>query len=411
MLARILSMPVMFSVWGPLKTGEWLMLSAIPLQFAMISNLGISSVTAIEIAAAVEQKQLRKASYIYTESGKVVLAACLTVGTLLSLAFWAMRSRLQGIAPAENVLLIVGALLAAMLIRQLANTFHALLRATGYLDASIYLAGSMQIAFLVLGIFYGVGMLKIGLGALAVVAVVIAFSELAIVACLGSWLGAGVRFSTTRFRSKRIKRLLKRSTGYLGLPTLETLSNQGLLLLAGVLGTPESAAVFAAIRTPNNIARQAATALGQSFEPELARIRSNKNRLTSLHKKLRLLTLVAIALIAIVFVFLGEWVFELLTSGKAVFDGPTFWCVYIATAIHALWLADARVLLVLKNYRPIVVAYAVGITVAAISAPLLFPTLQLFGIAVSLLLIHLVAFTLIQLKTPRTSQKSLVVEI
>lgn len=377
---QLLAIPLFLTGWGPEQYGIWLAITALPLYFYAISDLGFINLAANDMAMKRARNEIAEVIVVFQSTAVVVLvASALFVALALTVVSVVPFLHLLKI-PTEHAdaavasLMILLAQLPLVLVLGLVN---AGFRADGkYAFGALYQGTARLLDGLVPAVVaYLHGSLFSAAASMLIVkslSVVIMFLLLRYQV---RWLKVGV----ARANYQTISSMLGPAIVFLAMPLSHILQNSGTTLIVAAVMGPVAVATFNIIRTLGNLAFNAFGIVMNSVWFEMSSLlgggqlelaRAVSRRVSSLSFWL---ALTAAAFLALA----GVPILRMWTRGTVEMNYALFYLQLTSIVIASLWRVSGVVLLATNNHR----LYTIPLLAAAIVQLIVtWSTLDRFGL-------------------------------
>jgi O-antigen/teichoic acid export membrane protein len=348
-IIQLLSVPLLAATWGAERYGMWLMLSSAPTYFAL-TDLGFSVAATSEMTMACARNNRMHAVSAYQS----VWLLSLVVNASILLAFFPL-------------------LFAAHLPLRLPHwviehgpTLYVLLVYAAVAQCSrIVLAGLRSNGLYAEGTFVHDGLMFLESAAVLLCALTIAdflycaltylFFRVLIITTLNAWLHRAVPHLRLGFRHASadvLCRLSPAAFSAMAFPLAFAINTQGLVLIAGGLLSPASAAILVPVRTVSRLAVQMTGALNRATMPEFAAAYASQDR-PAINKVIRLNLFVLLTVLlpgSIAFALLGDSVVSIWTRGVILPDKHFVAIMAAAMFAHGIWHFSSNLLLSINKH-------------------------------------------------------------
>ena len=225
--AQIVSVPILLHHWGTRVYGEWILLSTIPMYFAM-SDIGFGNVAGNEMTMLTAAGKRNEALEVFQSISLLITAISIALSVLLAPAIWYVpierwfQIRLISIHDARLILLLLG--LSSLLTLQ-EVLFHASFRCIGK-----YALGTTAKSAVQLGTFLGV-IVSVSFGATPLLVATITMLINAAGTFALWWLLRRqidwIRYGVRHARLSTIRRLLVPAVSFMSFPVSSILQSPG----------------------------------------------------------------------------------------------------------------------------------------------------------------------------------------
>ncbi|MCW5936385.1 MAG: hypothetical protein KIT11_03650 [Fimbriimonadaceae bacterium] len=382
LIIQLVMIPLLLGNWGAELTGEWFILSAIPVYLAM-SDLSFGT-------TAGSQMTMLAARGDYIGALKVVQSAWVLV-TAVSAALFLVFLGLTAALPLASILnlhlmsdpeakAIMVVLLCQVFVAQQGGIIESAYKASGhYARGTFFLSTLRLVEFLI-----GVGLLLMGadpwLFAMAGLAArgVIYYLLWMDIRRLCDWLYPGF----THCHLDLMKPLWGPAISFNAFPLGYALSIQGFVILVGVSLGPAAAALFNPMRTMSRAVNQLANAIGLTAWVELSRAlgRDDYEFARHLHRRVTQIAIWVVGGTILLLALFGGAIFQFWTHGRLVFEPDTFALLLVASLIGSLWGVSYVVALAINRHQKLAVLFIISAGLGLGVGAALIGTLGLKGV-------------------------------
>tara|TARA_R110002074_G_C12555300_1_gene667049 strand:+ start:1149 stop:2354 length:1206 start_codon:yes stop_codon:yes gene_type:complete len=369
-------LPLMLYLWGDVKYGLWLVLTAIP-SYLAIGDFGFSLAAANAMTSAVAKGTVREANAIFNSTLFLTTASCLLLGFLVFVLLSSVSSisSFQAVAiESPEALITLGLLAVSTLLTLSWSVFGAAFRADGQYAFQLMVQNitrAAEAAAIIVSASVCDSLIWPAL-ACVVVRLLSYLSSLYLVKRRIPWIDyrlADVQFGVYR-------RLWHPALAAMTFPLGFAFVVQGATILVGHLLGLAAVPAFVAIRTFARLIMQATAILSYPMIPEIS-IAYGQNDSAALRRLVRLslvLTfLVALILVPMELIF-GQATIGLWTSNGVSVSFIDLSVIVLGTAIQAIWWNFSVVLLGLNRQSEysyfFLVSSGVGIILGYFLAPI-----------------------------------------
>jgi O-antigen/teichoic acid export membrane protein len=386
-LGQILLVPVFLAVWGEHLYGEWLTLSAVAAQMALL-DLGVQTFVLNRLNQCYARGELdayrrvlHSALYWCLALAAVVLALVGTAALLLPIESW-FRLDLTGHDIAATVAILLGLQVVATVPFGLVSGIY---RTVGEYPTGMMVHNVQRVLFFVLtgtAVLAGGGLVHVALVQL-VPLVLALFWVLFDLRRRHPELSVGVSA-----REPGLARsFLGPSSLFLFIRAGQATTIQGSTLLVGALFGAAAVTLFVTLRTLCNLVRQVAASAVHTLWPELTALeaRGDHEALRGLHA-LAQKTITAFSLAAVVALHLagGDFV-QVWTQGEVRFDPRLLDAFLLLLLCQTPWLTSSIFLMATNRQRVVSIAYVASSVLGLALGALLAHPLGLPGLVLGLL--------------------------
>ncbi len=342
-LVQLLSLPLYLYYWDAARYGQWLMLSAIPVYFAM-SDGGMLPVAANRINMLVAGGMGEQANAVFQSALALVLAALFSIATAGALVLLSLDNTVLD----ADSRLALWLLLLMTLAGFFGGLFDAAFRAHGAYARGVMFANGLRLAEFA-GLAAGLAIFPTFTGAAA---------GALTGRCLGSlllMLYCRHRFPALHWRLAHaslaeLRALLRPALSYLAFPLGNSLAIQALTLLVGTLFGTVVVATFNTYRTLSRLVLQVVSTLGHAVWAEFSRLygAGEAARLRSVYRRAMLLGATASLAATLAMVPAAPYLLQAWTHGRIGFELEPFLLFALATLFGGI-ASVPRVLLMSTN--------------------------------------------------------------
>ncbi|MBB4122697.1 lipopolysaccharide biosynthesis protein [Martelella radicis] len=389
---QLLLVPILLAVWSVDLYGEWLLISAVPIYFAM-SDLGFLQAGSNELARRASQEDetsvrvfFREYTSLATVWSSGILGVFIIAVFLLPLHDWFNLSLLSP----EQMRIAFVALLSSSMVSMNTNALLAGLRVRKLFHIGLMIrAGGAYLR--ILATFIQVYFFASGPAEVAIQNLFFAILEYAACALLLKRVDLAPTFWMVSGRSEKLWPLLLIGLEYMLMPLAYSFSMQGMTVATGAILGTAAVAIFGTHRT---LTRTATTALQMFVQPlraEAGLMQRNEDvpALRELLIRLSRVTFWMSLIAAIGLVLFGGAIFRYWTHGRIAFESSVFLLLLLASVLEGIWRIAATVRLGSNKHRPLVWGFAAFSAVGVASAFLLGPHWGLAGMAVAVIIPNL----------------------
>jgi O-antigen/teichoic acid export membrane protein len=348
---QVLSVPIFLSVWSLEQYGTWLIVSALPVYFA-VADGGFVSVAINKVTMAVEQGDWPQANRIFQSTlALLLLLTVLVLGVLgIGLLYpWGSFAPEHRLAFYLLVMVIFGNLFMGF--------FDAVFRA-GHEYPLITLLINMGrlVEWLggVAGLLLGRTLLSVAVGTLA--------GRVGVLLLL--WLLARHRHPQFHWglglaRLTELKAMFLPACATLVFPMGSAMNLSGITLLVGKVFGPQFLVLFNAYRTLTRAVVQLIGLLNKAVWPEVTRLyaQGRTPQIRQIRAKVTRWTWLFLPTAGLALVALGPWVLRTWTHGKVEFQLPVYLGLVVVACLNAAWQLDGIILLALNLHSRFAMAY------------------------------------------------------
>ncbi len=348
-VVQIAMPPLLLSIWGVDKYGEWLLITTIPTLLA-ITDFGFSDAAAAEMTMEIAKGNRESARRIYHSTFLLVLAvslaACvLGLGLFLfdSLKLGEVEFRREAIT-AIYIFIVYACLLIV------SRFFLGALRAGGQYAYSTLLYDAIQFAEslpLLLIAYMGGSFVECALG-LFVLRILNVVMLIFLQKQKVPWLPIGWQYA----ERSEIRRLFAPAIGAMAIPLTLALNFQGMVWIAGSLIGPAAAAMTGTVRTASRVIIQLAGIFSRAAMPLYSMsVASADDKAQTLIKNInKLLNVLLLIPGCVLFAIYGRELVLVWTHGKIAADPVFVALMAAAAALHGLWYFRSNLLLAINRH-------------------------------------------------------------
>lgn len=390
-LIQVVSVPLFLSFWGQELYGEWLIISATPM-FLSMSDLGFTIAAENEMTMKVAKGDRKGASEIFQSvwfillivsfivvSGIFILFNLLDINQLLSI------SKLSSSDSAYIISLLSLYVLLGMQIGLLSGGF----RCDGNYAFGVCCANYLRLFdYVVISVAIYLGAYPLNVAICFVVTRCIGISLMYI------WLrkkSPWIRYGFANKSFSAIRNLTKPAIASMGLPLVNAMSNQGVILIIGSLLTPIDVVVFSTLRTLSRLALQLMRTIRASISPELSTAYAVNNMVLArkLHRRSCQFSLWLSSLAVFSLIFSGNWIINTWTKNTVEMNFSLFYIMLLTVVFSSFWYTSFAVLTSTNQHHKIMPKYLLVTVFYLCLCTLVIPYLGLNSAAICLMLIEI----------------------
>lgn len=345
--AQLLSVPILLGAWGAEKYGIWIMLTTIPMYFAL-TDLGFVQVATSEMTMKVAKGERDAALGVFQSTTALIASICAAAVALL-IGIAAAVAAMGYVTVTQNMQLIV-LLCFFSAFTLLSRLPLGALRATGH-----YALGTLVYDFLVLleglaalltahagGDFSAVALCLLGMRTV----------NMAVLNMLLSRQVTWLRYGLAQARIREIRRLFKPAIAGMVIPVALATSLHGTVLVVGAIVSPAAVAVYSAVRTCSRLMIQVVGVVNRATMPEVAKaFASSENRSLGAILSMNGLLIGAVLLPGtLLFVAFGKEFVELWSRGSLSPSRTFVTLMALATLVHGAWYFLSNMLLATNSH-------------------------------------------------------------
>lgn len=337
---QILGLPIFLYFWTLEEYGTWLMLSAIPVYFAM-SDLGMVSVAGNKMTMALANHDKKEGNRIFQSAFLMTLGMIFLV-LIVSMIVVALCD-IGLLSKVENKIVLL-LLITASLLNIFGGLIDAIFRASGEYARGTYLVTTARLfewIFTISAIYLYNDIVFAALGYL-----------------LGRVLMTIFNFFYTNNRHthfswsfrfaewKIIKEMLKPSLAFMALPISNSINIQGLTLVVGSFLGPATVVYFNTYRTLSRFLIQGAFIINKPLWPEFSRL-FGLGEISEIRRYYNISIIATTLFMLLGFIclyYLSDDIFEYWTSGKVTVIGKVYYPLLLAAFIAGLTQVSTTIL-------------------------------------------------------------------
>ncbi|WP_303704775.1 polysaccharide biosynthesis C-terminal domain-containing protein [Celeribacter baekdonensis] len=377
---QLLLVPVFLSAWSVDLYGEWLLISAIPVYFAL-SDLGFVSAGSNELARRAQGGLSKEVHQFFVDYLSIFLNWTLFIFCAVALGasfvpFESTFSLTQIDDHTARLTFLV--LMAGTLLSQNGDALLAGMRATRLFPTGLMVLASAS--FLRISAIF-ISLTFFNSGPLFVVCIMLATRILTIGVMTYFNIKKGLPPSWRLFRkpSEPMWPFIRAGAAFMLFPAAQAIVLQGSILLIGVAMSPTFVAIYGTHRTLSRFSSQIVQIGVAPLRAEfgLIDVAGNKPAARSLLIHATALTFWASLVVTTCLVLLGKVIFKTWTAGEITFSLPLFALLLLATVCEGLWRITSSIRLGTNRHQSLARGYFV-ISVFGIGLSYLF--LQFYGL-------------------------------
>ncbi|PRX09057.1 UNVERIFIED_ORG: O-antigen/teichoic acid export membrane protein [Martelella mediterranea] len=389
---QLLLVPILLAVWSVDLYGEWLLISAVPIYFAM-SDLGFLQAGSNELARRTSQEDEASVKRFFREYTSlasiwslVILVFFVAAVFLVPLHDWLglsiltpgqMKIAFVALLSGSMVSMNTSALLAGLRVRKLYHVGLTIRAVSAYLR--------ILVTFIQVYFFAG------GPVEIAIQNLIFRTLEYAVCAFMLKRVDLAPTLGLVFGRSEKLWPLLLIGMEYMLMPLAYSFSLQGMTVATGTILGAAAVAVFGTHRT---LTRTATTTLQMFVQPlraEAGLMQRNEDvpALRGLLVRLSRVTFWMSMIVAVVLVLFGGHIFRYWTHGRIEFETSVFLLLLLASVLEGIWRIAATIRLGSNRHRPLVWGFAAFSAVGVGCAFVLGPLWGLAGMATAVVIPNL----------------------
>lgn len=324
---QLLGLPIFLKFWTLEEYGIWLMISVVPVYFAM-SDLGIISLAGNKMTMAMANNDVDDANKIF-QSAFLMLSCMVLIVLCVSVVFLYLID--YGFFANESYKLALLLLIVSCLLGLIGNLIDTVFRANNEFAISTYLLSTARLlewVFTILAVYLYDNIVFAAIGYLSGRVLMTIFN---------------ISYTINRHRTFKwsfehsswsmIKNMLKPSIAFMAIPVSNAITLQGMTLLIGGIIGPASVVVFNAYRTLSRFLLQGALVINKPLWPEFSRLYGLKDfaTISKYYFNSLFATIAAMVLGFIFLFFFSESIFQIWSAGKITIDGNVYFLLVLAS--------------------------------------------------------------------------------
>lgn len=398
------SVPLLLHSWGPVKYGDWLLISAIP-TYLTFSDLGFGSSSGSDMTMRVAGCDRQGAMATFQSSWVLMSGVSSVVLAIAAVIVWWVpwqpMLHLGGVT-SQQAACIVLALAGWILAVQQWSILESGYRCDGHFALGNLCSAILRLLEAIAGTIIGIVS-----GSLLLVALSYLGLRLFGLVCFGSllkrvtpWLHLGLKHASV----STIRRMLGPSFGFIAMPLGNAASIQGFLLVVGIALGPMAVTAFSTARTLTRTGVQIISALANGIWPELSSAFGSGNLplARKLHRYAYQASLILAICCAAALWLIGPMFYHAWVSKAVALDLSCFHVLLLVSITTSLWFPSAIVQMSANRHSRLALTYLVATVASSVLGYVLTRKLGLLGAAVALLLIEIVMCCIV---VPRSLQQ------
>ena len=385
-LIQLVSVPVLLHVWGAVKYGEWLLLSAVP-SYLTLSDLGFGDASRSDMSMRVAANDREGALQTFQSSWVLVTSvSILTLVVAFISVWWIPWQRWLRLSSVSNLQAATIMIVLSMyiVVSQQNGVTECGYRSDGHFATGNAWGAILRLAEAVMATTVAV----LGGGLLAVASTYLA------VRCVGSigyvlllrrmspWIRYGIRHA----RLKTMRQLAAPAFGFMALPLGYALNQQGLLLVIGARLGPIAVVSFSTLRTLSRLSSQLISVMKVALWPELSRAFGEGK--ISLARRLHYHACQASLGLSVsgglLLWVLGPLVYCLWIRQGVGFDATCFHVLLLVVVTNSFWDTSSVIPMAVNGHCRIALLYSGAALLSLGVAWMLSPGLGIVGAAIAL---------------------------
>lgn len=345
--AQLLSVPILLGAWGPEKYGVWIMLTTIPMYFAL-TDLGFVQAATSEMTMKFAKGEKDAALAIF-QSTTVLIASMCAAAVALLVAIATAVAAMGYVMVGQNMQLIVllcffsaFTLLSRLPLGALRATGHYALGTLAY-DLMVMLEGlAALLTAHAGGDFTAVALCLLGMRVVNMAALNMLLHRQV------PWL----RYGLAQARLREIRRLFKPAIAGMVIPVALATNLHGTVLVVGAIVSPAAVAVYSAVRTCSRLMIQVVGVVNRATMPEVAQaFASSENKRLGAILRMNGLLIGAVLLPgALLFAAFGKEFVELWSRGSLSPSRTFVGLMAVGTLVHGAWYFLSNMLLATNSH-------------------------------------------------------------
>jgi O-antigen/teichoic acid export membrane protein len=390
-IVQIISVPLLIHFWGVKLYGDWLILTAIPTYFTLC-DLGFGSAAANEMTMQVAQGDRKAALSIFQSVWLLTSLIALGIIVIALACIWTMPTSdwlNLSTMNTQQANIIILLMVTVVFISQ-----QTVLLVSGFQSEGCYAQGFFYFSLIRLLEF----------SAVSIVVILGAEPELAALTTCLAWGGGtlGMAFRLRKqapwlsyghhyAKSEQIRRLFRPAIAFMGFPLGYALSIQGMTIVIGTILGSTAVVVFSTHRTLSRLAWQVLQMITNSLRPELSMAfgAGDIQLARTLHRRACQVAVWLSAVVVMGLLLWGEWIINVWTRGKVMFDAPLLHIMLIVIIVNSFWYTSQAVPISINRHQQLALRYVVSTMLALGFAIVTIPLWGLRGSALSLLSIDI----------------------
>lgn len=377
---QLLLVPVFLSTWSTALYGEWLLISAVPVYFAL-SDFGFVSAGSNELARRARDGITQSVHHFFIDYVSVFLNWSLLIFCIVWLgSSFISFEQVFNLSEIDNrtARLTFLVLIAGTFLSQNGNSLLAGMRATrNFPQGLIILAVA---SFIRLGAVL-VALTIFNANPLSISIIILATRMVTFVTMAYYNFKNNLSPSWRFFRKSRepMWPLIRSGLEFMLLPTAQAIILQGSILAIGTVTNATFVAVYGTHRILSRFSSQIVQLGVAPLRAEFGLINIEKDKSAARQLLLRAasLTLWSSLIVTGSLLFLGQYVFQAWTGGVIDFSSPLFTLLLIATILEGLWRVTASIRLGTNQHQLLARGYLI---ISILGIFLLYSLLNVFGL-------------------------------
>lgn len=388
---QVVSVPIFLNFWGQELYGEWLILSATPM-FLSMSDLGFTIAAENEMTMKVAKGDRKGALDVFQSVWFVLLIASFIAVfsiffffNLVNIQQFLSITILSNSESAYIIALLSCYVLLGMQISLLSGGF----RCNGNYALGVCYANYLRfLDYLVItiAIYFGANPL--------IVSICFVSTRFIGIILMYRWLrekSSWISYGYKNVNFKVLKVLSKPAVACMGLPLINAMSNQGVIIIIGSLLTPTDVVVFSTLRTLSRFALQLMRMIRATISPEISAAYAVQNMVLArkLHRYSCKVSL-WVSLVAVMGLLLfGNWLVRLWTNNTVEMNFVLFNFMLATIIFNSFWYTSFAILTATNQHQKIVPSYFLVVAFCLLATIILVPILGIIGASISLMIIDI----------------------
>lgn len=396
-LIQVITVPLFLNFWGKELYGEWLIITATPM-FLSMSDLGFTIAAENEMTMKVAKRDRKGALEVFQSVWLILLTVSIIVVVSIFAFFnlvdtnkFLSISQLSSSESAYIISLVSFYVLLGMQISLLAGGF----RCDGNYALGVCCVNYLRLFdYLVVTVAIYLGAYPLTVAICFVVARSIGVLLMyALLKQKSPWISYGFQHQNLA----TVRNLTKPAVASMGLPLVNAMSNQGMVLIIGSLLTPVDVVVFSTLRTLSRLALQLMRTIRATISPELSTAYAVKDMVLArkLHRRSCQVSL-WLSLVAVIgLIFLGDLIIKVWTKNTIEMKFTLFLIMLLTIVFSSFWYTSFAVLTSTNQHHKIVPKYLFVTVFYLCICTVIVPYLGLNFAAICLMFIEITMLVLV----------------
>jgi O-antigen/teichoic acid export membrane protein len=385
--AQLLTVPIALRVWGPLRYGEWVLVSGL-VVFIKFTDLGLQTFVVNKLCSSYARGERDEFTRLLHSALKVQLPLVLALLGALLVALrvapvdaWLKLTTISGVHLGVVIYLLAFELLLGVPMGVIGGIY----RASGHLARAAFVGAVQQLGILLAMLALIVLDADFALVALSRVAVSVLVSAFIVwdLQRLHGWLTLAPRRGSWREGLTMVAPGLL----FLLVPLADYISNQLPLIAVqrDVGGTAVS--LLATHRTLVSVGPMVSALITAPLWPEFTALHATEKpqELKRVFLLLMKINLCVVAAALLVMLPLAYWLYSLWTGGRLHLDAMLLGVLVVRTLLWSIWSAALTLLLSVNRHRAVTIVLVAGSLLAGGLSFALVPVLSVMGAALATL--------------------------